>query len=244
MPLANVLVVEDDEAIRRGLADALDYAGYSVVESPDGRDGLDRALTGAIDLVLLDVLMPHMDGFEVLDQLRIAKPSLPVILLTAKGEEEDRIRGLRAGADDYVVKPFSATELLARVEAVLRRCAERPTNIASLTIAGRVIDFERREATLPDGSRVVLSEREAELLAYLAANPTRAVSRDELLNRVWGLDPRGVHTRTVDMAVARIREQLKDDPANPSVIMTVRAKGYMLVKHEAKADDDAEGSAS
>lgn len=228
MPLGTILVVEDDAAIRRGLLDALSFAGYSTREAPDGQAGLEAALTGSMDLVLLDVLMPRLDGFTVLRELRRARPSLPVIILTAKGEEQDRVRGLRDGADDYVIKPFSATELLARVEAVLRRSAERPRDIRRLCVAGRTIDLERREVTLPDGSKDSLSEREVDTIAYLARNPGRAISRDELLSRVWGLDPRGMHTRTVDMAIARLRELLRDDPANPSVIVTVRAKGYML----------------
>jgi len=173
-------------------------------------------------------LMPKMDGFAVLSEIRRARPTLPVIMLTAKGEESDRVTGLRAGADDYVVKPFSVNELLARVEAVLRRSAERPHAVAKLQIAGRKIDLERREVTLDGGIRELMSERETELLAYLIANRGRAVSRDELLQRVWGLDPRGMQTRTVDMTVARLREVLRDDPASPRVIVTVRAKGYML----------------
>jgi two-component system alkaline phosphatase synthesis response regulator PhoP len=228
LPLAKILVVEDDAAIRRGLVDALTFSGYSAAEAPDGKAGLDAALGGEPDLVLLDVLMPRMDGFTVLRELRRSKPALPIILLTAKGEEQDRVRGLKDGADDYVVKPFSATELIARVEAVLRRSAERPRAVPRRTIAGRVIDLERREVVLPGGEREVLSQKEAEVVGYLVANRGRAIARDELLSRVWGLDPRGVHTRTVDMTIARLRELLRDDPANPAVIVTVRAKGYML----------------
>lgn len=232
MALGRVLIIEDDAAIRRGICDALRFAGYTVQEAADGRAGLDAALAQDPDLILLDILMPRMDGFTVLQELRKAKTTVPVIVLTAKGEEQDRVRGLRIGADDYVVKPFSVTELLARVEAVLRRSAERPRAVSHLRIAERHIDLERREISLPSGARELMSERETELLAYLIANRGRAVSRDELLSRVWGLDPRGVHTRTVDMTVARLRELLADDPANPSVIVTVRAKGYMLAAEQ------------
>lgn len=228
MPLATVLVVEDDAAIRRGLCDALRFNGYSVREAADGAAGLEAALADGADLVLLDVLMPRMDGLQVLHELRKARPALPVIFLTARGQEEDRVRGLRAGADDYVVKPFSAAELIARVEAVLRRSAERPGAVKAIRVADRLIDFQRREVVLPGGDREPLAQREADVLAYLAANRGRAVSREELLSRVWGLDPRGVQTRTVDMAIARLREQLRDDPADPKVVLTVRAKGYML----------------
>lgn len=229
MSLGVILVVEDDAAIRRGLVDALRFTGYTVHEAPDGRAGLDAALAIDADLVLLDIMMPRMDGTEVLAELRKARPAQPVIFLTARGEEEDRVRGLRLGADDYVVKPFGIDELIARVEAVLRRSPARPTRREMLSIAGRTVDFDRREAVLPGGARRTLTEREAEVIGYLAANPGRAVSRDELLQRVWGLDPRGTHTRTVDMTIARIRETLDDDPADPKVIQTVRGKGYMLV---------------
>jgi len=232
MPLGKVLVVEDDDAIRRGLVDALGVNNYEVLEAGDGRTGLATAIGCEVDIVLLDIMMPGMDGMAVLHELRKAKPSLPVIFLTAKGDAPDRVKGLRQGADDYIAKPFSLAELLARIEAVLRRSAERPRAMSKLIIADREIDFDRREATLPDGTIVKLPQREAEVLAYLAANPGRAVSRDELLSRVWGFDPRGVATRTVDMAIARIREQLQDDPAEPCVVATVRGRGYMLVRAE------------
>jgi DNA-binding response OmpR family regulator len=228
VPLARILVVEDDAAIRRGLVDALKFAGYAPLEAGDGQAGLVAALGAEVDLVLLDVLMPRMDGFTMLRELRKAKPAIPVIILTAKGEEQDRVRGLKDGADDYVVKPFSATELLARVEAVLRRSAERPRSQGKVTVSGRCIDLERREVVLPGGEREMLSQKEADVVGYLCANRGRAIAREELLSRVWGLDPRGVHTRTVDMTIARLRELLRDDPANPAVIVTVRAKGYML----------------
>lgn len=233
MPLATLLVVEDDAAIRRGLVDSLTFAGYAVREAGDGRAGLAAALADGVDLVLLDLLMPRMDGLTVLAELRKARPALPVIVLTARGQEEDRVRGLKAGADDYVVKPFSVSELLARVEAVLRRTPERPARVEKLRVAGRCVDFQRREVAFDDGTRAELSHREAEVLAYLAANRGRAVSRDELLSRVWGVDPRGMATRTIDMTIARLREQLRDDPAEPGVVTTVRGKGYMLAAEPA-----------
>src|SRR5690606_25759266 len=217
-------VIEDDAAIRRGLVDALRFAGYAVSEAADGREGLEAAAASGVDLVLLDLLMPRLDGLAVLRELRKIRPSLPVIILTARGQEQDRVEGLKSGADDYVVKPFSVAELLARVEAVLRRSPERPTGLGRLRMAGLEIDFERREIVREDGSREVLAQREAGVLAYLAANRGRAIGRDEMLQRVWGLDPRGVATRTVDMAVARLRVQLRDDPESPKVILTVRGK--------------------
>lgn len=228
MALGTVLVVEDDEAIRLGVVDALELHGYAVLQAADGHAGLRIALADDVDLVLLDIMMPRMDGLTMLSEVRRVKPGLPVIMLTARGEESDRVRGLRAGADDYVVKPFGASELLARVEAVLRRSAERPQGVGRLVIGDVTIDFERRELIRPGREREPIPEREADLLRYLASNRGRAVSRDELLQRVWGLDPRGVQTRTVDMAVARLREQLGDSASEPTVILTVRGKGYML----------------
>ncbi|MFQ5654135.1 MAG: response regulator transcription factor [Planctomycetota bacterium] len=228
MPGATILVVEDDDAIRRGLVDALDYGGYRSLDCADGDGALATALAADIDLVLLDVVLPGKDGFEILRELRRARPGLPVIMLTARGSEEDRVRGLKGGADDYVVKPFSAREVLARVEAVLRRSAERPSPVRRITVGERDIDLLRREVRRGGAEPCLLSEREVEILQYLAACRGRAVSREEILQRVWGLDPRGIETRTVDMHIARLREKLDDDPSAPQVIVTVRACGYML----------------
>ena len=228
MARARVLIVEDDAGVRTAVAETLDAFGYDSADAEDGRAGLERALGEAFDLVLLDVRMPHMDGHEVMAELRRARPGLPVIFLTARGESEERVRGLRGGADDYVVKPFGADELIARIEAVLRRSPERPAAVKEVRFDGLVVNLERREVHRNGQAPHQITEKEAALLGYLAASPGRAISRDELLSRVWGLDPRGVRTRTVDMAVARLREQLGDDPADPRVIVTVRGKGYML----------------
>jgi DNA-binding response OmpR family regulator len=157
-----------------------------------------------------------------------------VIILTARGEERDRVEGLRAGADDYVVKPFSVKELLARVEAVLRRSPERPAEVESAAIPGGIADFARRELRFKGGERIELSEREVELLRYLASNAGRAICRDELLSNVWRISPDGLPTRTIDMHVARLREKLRDDPADPAVLLTVRGKGYMFQATSAK----------
>lgn len=237
MALGSILVIEDDDAIRRALTDALRLNHYEVEEAPDGEAGLELALSGEADLVLLDILMPRMDGLEVLERLRAAKPRLPVIFLTARGEAHDRVRGLRLGADDYVVKPFGVDELIARVEAVLRRSAERPSHVPRVEIGGWTVDFETRTATCTaggaGGERRELPEKECELLRYLVENANRVVTRDELLRCVWGLDPRGMHTRTVDMAVARLRENLGDSPTSPRIVRTVRGRGYMVERAEA-----------
>jgi DNA-binding response OmpR family regulator len=220
-----VLVVEDDAAIRRGLVDALAFGGFDVHACGDGKEGLQTGLAAAVDLALLDVVLPGLNGLEVLAALRRAKPALPVILVTARGAESDRVRGLKDGADDYVVKPFSASELLARVEAVLRRSAARPAEAGELSWSGGRVDFARREIRRRDGATEQLSDKELAILRYLSGARERVVSRDELLERVWGLDPRGLETRTVDMHVARLREKLGGGEA---VVATVRGRGYML----------------
>jgi two-component system alkaline phosphatase synthesis response regulator PhoP len=236
MSLGRVLVIEDEPSIRRGVADALGTGGYSALEAADGRTGLETALAASVDLVLLDLMLPGMDGLEVLEQIRAARPGLPVICLTAMGEPADRVRGLKLGADDYVVKPFGVAELLARIEAVLRRSSERPQTTGIVSLAGRTVDLDRREVTLADGEVRTLAQREAEVLAYLVAHSGRPASREELLRRVWGLDPRGVTSRTVDMAIARLREHLGDDASAGEVVRTVRGRGYMVVPD---ADGDA-----
>jgi DNA-binding response OmpR family regulator len=223
-----ILVVEDDPAIRTGLVDTLKFGGYDPIATGDGNEGLELGLSAEFDLAILDVVLPGRSGFEILKELRKSRPRLPIILVTAKGAESDRVFGLQHGADDYVVKPFSAKELLARVMAVLRRSAERPLDVQVAEIDGRHIDFERREANLPGGTTVQFSEREGDILRYLVGNPGRVITRAELLERVWGFNPSGVHTRTVDMHVARLRDKLGDDPQSPRIIVTVRGKGYML----------------
>jgi DNA-binding response OmpR family regulator len=223
-----VLVIEDDPAIRRGVADALAFAGYATIEARDGVEGRRVALDADYDVLLLDLVLPGCDGLDVLRAVREARPTQPVIVLTARGSEDDRVAGLHLGSDDYVVKPFSVRELLARIEAVLRRSPERPCAVRRVDFPGGTADLERREVRFEDGGRVELSEREHQLLLYLAVHAGRAISRDEILTRVWGLDPAGILTRTIDMHVARLREKLRDDPESPRVVLTVRGRGYML----------------
>jgi DNA-binding response OmpR family regulator len=232
MPKRTILVVEDDASIRRGVVDALELGGYATLEAPDGVKGLASALSASCDLVLLDLVLPGPDGLEILRQVRGARPTLPVIILTARGEETDRVKGLKLGADDYVVKPFGVKELLARVEAVLRRSPERPNEVEKVPFPGGVADLARREVRFADGKREELSEREAELLRYLAAHAGRAIARDEILERVWRLSPQHVETRTIDMHIARLREKLRDDSDEPRIIATVRGKGYMFAAAE------------
>jgi DNA-binding response OmpR family regulator len=223
-----ILVVEDDSAIRRGIVDALAFSGYQTLQSGDGIEAARLATTATIDLILLDLVLPKQGGFEILKTVRAARPTLPVIILTARGDEQDRVTGLRLGADDYVVKPFSIRELLARVEAVLRRSPERPQPVGQVPIPGGTANLDRFEVRFADGMRSDLSEREVELLRYLAANPDRTISRDEILQRIWRLDPRHVETRTIDVHIANLRAKLRDPGEHPQVILTVRGKGYML----------------
>ena len=230
MAQTRILVVEDDAPIRRGLCDALRYAGYVVEECATGDAALATLCAVSPDLLLLDVLLPGKNGFEILRELRGSHPQLPVIMLTARGTEEDRVRGLKLGADDYVVKPFSATELLARVEAVLRRSAERPSDLRELQLGDRTVHLELGRVSLPNGDGHRLSDLETRLLRYLAVNRGRPIARKELLQRVWGGNSREMETRAVDMHVRRLREKIEQDAANPTLIVTVRGKGYMLAR--------------
>ena len=232
MDQKRILVVEDDSAIRRGIVDALQFAGYETLQAGNGNDGMKESLRATFDLLMLDLILPGHSGFEILKAARDARPTLPIIILTARGEEADRVQGLRLGADDYVVKPFSVRELLARVEAVLRRSPERPNHVSKLQLPAGVADLARCEIRFDNGKRCELSEREAELLRYLASHAGRAISRDEILLRVWRLDPKRIETRTIDMHIANLREKLRDDSDDPKVLLTVRGKGYMFAKNE------------
>lgn len=231
--MPTVLVIEDDSAIRRGLCDALTFAGYEVLQAADGLAGMERAQRATFDLVLLDIVLPHHSGFEILQALRDHRPGTPVIVLSARGEEADRVTGLKLGADDYVVKPFSIRELLARVEAVLRRSPERPDPLAKLAFPGGIADLQRMEIRYDDAGREDLSDREADLIRYLGMHRGRAISREELLRRVWRIEPRQTETRTIDMHIAHLRSKLRDDGQNPRLILTVRGKGYMLAAETA-----------
>jgi DNA-binding response OmpR family regulator len=229
-----ILTIEDDPAIRRGIVDALRFAGYEPLEAARGREGLKMAIERQFDLLLLDLVLPECDGMTILREVRKLRPTLPVVILTARGDEGDRVQGLGDGADDYVVKPFSVKELLARVAAVLRRSPQRPGDLAEFVLPSRPgvpgarVDLERREVRFADGRRTELSEREAELFRYLAVNSGRAVSREEILANVWRINPHGLPTRTIDMHVARLREKLDDDSEEPRVLLTVRGQGYMV----------------
>ena len=224
MAARRVLIIEDDPAIRAGIVDALKFHGYATEESDGGAGAEELALGAAHDLLLLDLALPGGDGLDILREVHRFLPTLPVIILSARGEETDRIQGLRLGADDYLVKPFSVKELMARIEAVLRRSPERPRPLAPVQFRGGVANPASGEITFDDGSLRSLSTMETDLLRYLSMNAGRIVSRDEILARVWRITAKGFETRTVDMHIARLREKLRDD--SEEIIETVRGKGY------------------
>jgi len=222
-----ILVVEDDNAIRQGICDALEMAGFEVVQAADGEAGMRSATSADVELILLDLVLPKIGGLEILKEVRATRPVLPVIILTALGDENDRVAGLKLGADDYVVKPFSVKELLARIEAVMRRSAERPNDIRKVHFEGGSIDFDRCELSFENGERMDLSEKELELLRYLSINSHRAISREEIFQKVWHIQSRNINTRTIDMHIARLRDKLNDNE-DQKILMTVRGKGYMF----------------
>ncbi|RLB57574.1 MAG: DNA-binding response regulator [Deltaproteobacteria bacterium] len=220
----SILVVEDDSAIARGLEKNLRFEGYTVHVAGDGQRGLELAVDKQPDLILLDVMLPEMNGFAVLRELRRLELEMPVIMLTAKGEEMDKVRGLEMGADDYVTKPFGLAELLARIEAVLRR-QRRLDRTGEQVCFGQVeIDFAARTVRVA-GQPVELTSRELELLRFFLRQEGRVLGRQEILNRVWGFDYFGTD-RTVDNFINRLRQKLEPDPAHPRHFITVRGAGY------------------
>ena len=226
MEETTLLVIEDDPAVRRGVVDVLQYAGYRTLEAGDGISGLEMALAANYRLLLLDLVLPGHDGFSILQELKKRRPGQPVIILSARGEEDDRVRGLSLGADDYVMKPFSVRELLARVDAVLRRTCERAAPAEKREVPGGEVDFAASRIAYEDGTSEELSEREAGLLRYLLESGGRVVSRAEILRHVWGLDPDRTETRTLDMHVMHLRTKLRD--REQSFLVTVRGKGWRL----------------
>lgn len=224
-----MLVVEDEEAIREGLIDVLIFHGYEVDSAAAGAEGLEKALTGRFDLILLDIMLPGMDGYEICDRVRSRDRNQPIIMLTAKTSDEDIIQGLKLGADDYVPKPFSVQQLVLRIEAVLRRSQVGQAQARTLQLGGVEIDTENLTGINGDEA-IAFTRREIEVLCYLAQNSDRPVSREELLSKVWGY-ARGldIETRTVDIHVAKLRRKIEADPKDPSRLITVRGAGYRLI---------------
>ncbi len=236
MRQARILIIEDEAAIRTGLTDALVYHGYAVESAAEGRAGLDKALSGQFDLILLDIMLPGVDGFTICDEIRKVDSRQPIIMLTAKTSDEDIITGLSSGADDYVAKPFSVAQLMLRIKAVLRRAnigieAERVIELDE-TIR---VDLETLSGANGD-SEIAFTRREADILRYLHANSDRPVSRDELLNKVWGYDRNAaIETRTVDIHIAKLRRKIEPDPHSPRFLVTVRGAGYRLIAETERA---------
>jgi two-component system response regulator RegX3 len=225
-----LLIVEDEVAIRTGLIDVFTFHGYDVEYAVAGPEGLRMALSGRFDLLLLDVMLPGMDGFEVCERVRQQDPDQPIIMLTARTADEDIIQGLSLGADDYVAKPFSVSQLVLRVQAVLRRA--RPAAPAGQRIRlanGLEVDVRNLAGTRA-GEPLSFTRREMEVLVYLHANGDRPVPREELLAKVWGyardLD---IETRTVDIHIAKLRRKIEVDPKDPRHLVTIRGAGYRLV---------------
>ncbi|THB76982.1 MAG: DNA-binding response regulator [Desulfobacteraceae bacterium] len=229
MTSINILVAEDDPHIRMGLVDTLESEGYTVFEAADGKEALQVFDTRQVHLVLLDVMMPHISGYDVCRSIRTKDSRMPVIMLTAKGEEIDKVVGLQLGADDYMTKPFGVHELLARITAVLRRCgpaskSPADTGDARITFAGMSVDLKRYKL-VRDGEETDLSDREVKLLKLFHEHPEEVLSRDVILNRVWGIEYLGT-TRTLDQHIAILRKKLEIDPAQPKIIVTVHGIGY------------------
>lgn len=222
-----ILIVEDEPAMVEGLRDNFEYEGYEVVSAGDGSEGLERALNDEPDLVVLDVMMPKMSGLDVCKQLKAKKPSIPIIMLTARGQEIDKVVGLELGADDYVTKPFSIRELMARVKAVLRRVAPS-TSVAEVYRFSDVEVNVRSNEVLRAGQPVELSSKEFALLAYFVAHPAETLSRDRLLDAVWGYE-NYPNTRTVDAHIVHLRQKLEPNPEEPRFILTVHGSGYKFV---------------
>jgi len=224
---AKILIVEDEPNMVAGLRDNFEFEGYQVITAGDGLEGLQKALDESPDLVVLDVMMPRMSGLEVCKQLRAKRATLPIIMLTARGQEVDKVVGLELGADDYVTKPFSIRELLARVKAILRRAAASPKNQEHHSFADVEVDL-RRCRVVKSGKLLDVSSKEFELLKYFISHSGETLSRDRLLEDVWGYDNFPT-TRTVDTHLVRLRQKLEPDPEQPQYFLTVHGTGYRFV---------------
>jgi len=223
-PKARILIVEDDPAILNGLRDVLVFNGYAADGADDGRNGLNAALGGAYDLVLLDVMLPTLDGFSICRTLRSQKPTQPIIMLTAKGAEEDVVTGFKAGADDYISKPFSLRELMVRVEAVLRRSG-KTTGEELIQCQGIFFDGRNLQAVHGAQSQE-LTRREMDLIVYLHQNQHRIVPKKELLTEVWHYADADIETRTVDIHILKLRKKISLLDEQVRLIETVRGEGY------------------
>jgi DNA-binding response OmpR family regulator len=226
--LARVLIIEDEPNMVVGLKDSCEYEGYEVSVARDGKEGLEKAATEKPDIILLDVMLPLMSGIDVCRTLRTRGIETPILMLTARGQEVDKVVGLEVGADDYVTKPFSIKELLARIRAHLRRAAKQVVEIERFTFGDVELNF-KKYAARKDGRALDLSAREFEILHYLIRHRGEIVTREQLLDEVWGYDSTPV-TRTVDNHIARLRQKIEPDPPEPRHIITVHRLGYRFVE--------------
>jgi len=225
--MPKILIVEDEPAMVAGLRDNFEFEGYQVLSAPDGVAGLERALKDTPDLVILDVMMPRMSGLDVCKQLKLKRPSIPIIMLTARGQEVDKVVGLELGADDYVTKPFSIRELLARVKAVLRRAQALPSDKDRYAFGDVEVDVRKCQVSRR-GKALDFSSKEFDLLKYFLCHSGEAISRDKLLEEVWGYD-KFPTTRTVDAHIVRLRQKLEPKPDDPHFFLTVHGVGYKFV---------------
>jgi DNA-binding response OmpR family regulator len=226
--MTKILIVEDEPNMRLGLKDNLEFEGYNVELAENGEDGLNKILDNKYDLIILDVMMPKMSGFDVCKNARKSGVSTPIILLTAKGEEIDKVLGLELGADDYVTKPFSVRELIARVKAILRRSENLSLSESkSIKIGKLEVDFNGYKA-ISGKKDVQMSHKEFEILHYLWKKKNTTVSRDDLLTEIWGYDETPT-TRTVDNFILKLRQKIETDPNHPKIILTVHGVGYKMV---------------
>ena len=219
-----ILIVEDERSLREALVDLLTGRGFEVEAVADGLSGVERGTSGEVELVLLDLALPRLDGVEACRRMRMARPALPILILTARGSESDRVKGLQAGADDYLTKPFGSAELLARIEALRRRAAISPSDAERVEIDGCMLDLGRCLAHRESGA-IPLTAREVGILRWLHRHRARAVSRNELLQTIWGASD-DLETRTVDMTIANLRQKIEREPAEPRIIVTVKGIGY------------------
>jgi DNA-binding response OmpR family regulator len=225
--MTKILIVEDEPNMVTGLRDNFEFEGYEVLTAGDGVAGLERALKESPDLVLLDVMMPRMSGLDVCRQLKAKRPSMPIIMLTARGQEVDKIVGLELGADDYVTKPFSIRELVARVKAVLRRTRTAPKEQDRYLFGEVDVDIRKCQVSRR-GKAMDFSSKEFELLKYFLCHPGETLSRDRLLEDVWGYEHFPT-TRTVDAHIVRLRQKVEPKPEEPRFILTVHGTGYKFV---------------
>lgn len=239
MKRRRILIAEDDANIRNGLVDALESEGYEVLTAADGSSALTLARQGGLDLILLDVMMPALSGYDVCREIRRRDRQVPVIMLTAKGEEIDKVVGLELGADDYITKPFGVRELLARIAAILRRSnggAPVLQQDGEPFTFGNAQIFPKRMEVVIAGQCIALTPRELKLIQCFRAHPEEALSRDTLLNAAWGIDYQGT-TRTLDQHIAQLRKKLETDPAQPRTLLTVHGHGYRYQPEAAARQD-------